>query len=209
MGCLNDKETSEQVAARFRPFKTRHASPLDVKTYKIVFLGKSGVGKTSILMRYSQEVFHPTVDSTIGAVFSTKTIKTPDNKMMTIEMWDTAGQERFKAMMPIYYRVADAAVLVYDITSKESFTEVNYWYKELRSQVGDCLIFVAGNKIDVEEDRQVTLEEATEYCNARNLQNMEMSSKSGENVQDFFGDITQQLIGRVPKKEQENKDNNT
>jgi len=102
MGCLNDKETSEQVAARFRPFKTRHASPLDVKTYKIVFLGKSGVGKTSILMRYSQEVFHPTVDSTIGAVFSTKTIKTPDNKMMTIEMWDTAGTNQMNNITQQY-----------------------------------------------------------------------------------------------------------
>jgi len=122
---------------------------------KVVLLGEGRVGKTSILLRYVRDEFAEKQQSTLQASYLDKRISVgTTNAQMSV--WDTAGQERFHALGPIYYRDADGALLVYDITDAESFNKVKKWIKELRKIVGnDIVIVIAGNKVDLERNRQV------------------------------------------------------
>ena len=97
---------------------------------KLVFLGDTSVGKSSMVTRFLNKVFYEFQDPTIGAAFSSVTVDL-DNKKIKFEIWDTAGQERYRSLAPMYYRGADAAVVVYDITNKDSFGVLEYWIKEL------------------------------------------------------------------------------
>jgi small GTP-binding protein len=100
-------------------------------TVKVVLLGNSGVGKSSLALRFTADAFADEHDPTLGAAFMTKTMNFNDRKVK-FNIWDTAGQERYRSMARMYYQDAQAAILVYDLTSKESFTELKNWYKELR-----------------------------------------------------------------------------
>ncbi|KAI9494819.1 ras family-domain-containing protein [Zychaea mexicana] len=103
-----------------------YASSRETLEAKVVVLGATGVGKTSVVIRYVQKTFSASSTSTIGASFMTKKL-TVDDCHVRLQIWDTAGQERFRAMAPMYYRGAQAAILVYDITSEESFSDMNTW----------------------------------------------------------------------------------
>lgn len=128
--------------------------------YKIVLLGEGRVGKTSILLRYTKGEYNDRQISTLQASYLDKKV-TLGAKTVNLSVWDTAGQERFHALGPIYYRDADGALLVYDITDAESFNKVKKWVKELRKIVGnDIAISIAGNKIDLEKNRAVLESEA-------------------------------------------------
>lgn len=125
-----------------------------------MLLGEGRVGKTSILLRYIKGEYNDRQISTLQASYLDKKIKVGINTAH-LSVWDTAGQERFHALGPIYYRDADGALLVYDITDAESFTKVKQWVKELRKIVGnDISIAIAGNKIDLEKNRHVNEEDA-------------------------------------------------
>ncbi|GAN11350.1 conserved hypothetical protein [Mucor ambiguus] len=131
---------------------------------KVVILGSQGVGKTSLVVRYIDKTFSPNSTSTIGASFMTKK-QTVDNCKVRLQIWDTAGQERFRAMAPMYYRGAQAALLVYDITSQESFEELSSWIEELkRNMTEDLVIVVAANKLDLAQTRrEVSYDDAQKY----------------------------------------------
>ncbi|KAF1806203.1 GTP-binding protein rab11 [Mucor lusitanicus] len=131
---------------------------------KVVVLGSQGVGKTSLVVRYIDKTFSPNSTSTIGASFMTKK-QTVDNCKVRLQIWDTAGQERFRAMAPMYYRGAQAALLVYDITSQESFEELSSWIEELkRNMTEDLVIVVAANKLDLAQTRrEVSYDDAQKY----------------------------------------------
>ncbi|PHZ13229.1 ras-domain-containing protein, partial [Rhizopus microsporus ATCC 52813] len=123
------------------------------------------VGKTSLAVRYISKTFSPNSTSTIGASFMAKKL-TVDNCKVSLQIWDTAGQvERFRAMAPMYYRGAQAALLVYDITSRESFEELHSWIEELkRNMTEDLVIVVVANKLDLAlYQREVSCEEAQKY----------------------------------------------
>ncbi|KAK8733651.1 hypothetical protein OTU49_006408 [Cherax quadricarinatus] len=127
---------------------------------KAVVLGSQGVGKTSLVTCYETKTFHKNTSSTIGASFSNVEILLSDTKV-----WDTAGQERFRSMAPMYYRGANAAFLVFDLTKYETFTDVQSWVTELTSRVGDGLMLVVvGNKKDLRDDRVVNKITAQEYA---------------------------------------------
>ncbi|CAO3617096.1 unnamed protein product [Cunninghamella blakesleeana] len=137
-----------------------HLSNLEAK---VVILGSQGVGKTSLVVRYINKTFAPNSTSTIGASFMTKKL-TVDNCKVRLQIWDTAGQERFRAMTKLYYRGAQAALLVYDITSQESFQELHSWVEELKRNMNEELVMVVvANKIDLASRREVQLQEAQEY----------------------------------------------
>ncbi|KAI9027367.1 small GTPase superfamily [Phycomyces nitens] len=131
---------------------------------KVVILGSQGVGKTSLVVRYINRTFSPNSTSTIGASFMTKKL-TVDNCKVRLQIWDTAGQERFRAMAPMYYRGAQAALLVYDITSQESFAEMHSWIEELKRNMNEELVIVVvANKSDLASTRrEVPLKDAQEY----------------------------------------------
>ncbi|KAI7882125.1 ras-like GTP-binding protein RYL2 [Mucor mucedo] len=131
---------------------------------KVVILGSQGVGKTSIVVRYINKTFSPNSTSTIGASFMTKKLTVDDCKVR-LQIWDTAGQERFRAMAPMYYRGAHAALLVYDITSQESFEELTSWIEELkRNMTEDLVIVVVANKLDLAQvRREVPYDDAQQF----------------------------------------------
>jgi Ras-related protein Rab-21 len=136
---------------------------MSVQRFKVVLLGEGRVGKTSILLRYTKGEYNDRQVSTLQASYLDKKIMVGATTAQ-LSVWDTAGQERFHALGPIYYRDADGALLVYDITDAESFNKVRKWVKELRKIVGnDISIAIAGNKIDMEKNRSVNEQEALKY----------------------------------------------
>eukprot|EP01083_Nonionella_stella_P093593 262368_1 len=165
------------------------------KTYqfKLVMLGYGSVGKSSIVIRFVKGQFSDYQESTIGAAFLTQTVPVQDCTVK-FEIWDTAGQERYHSLAPMYYRGAAAAVVVYDITSQESFHSAKSWIKELQTYGDDGVrIVLAGNKIDREEDREVTAAEAKQYAEDNSLYFIETSAKSNVNIRETFYAIARQL----------------
>ncbi|KAI0720183.1 P-loop containing nucleoside triphosphate hydrolase protein [Cerioporus squamosus] len=134
--------------------KARYDQGVDAK---IVIMGNTGVGKTSLLHRYTQGKFDPkNTTSTTGAFFVTKKVNV-DGTKVRLQLWDTAGQERFRSMAPMYYRGANAALLLYDITNASSFEDVRGWLEELKKNCSpDLIIYIVGAKADLQQHRQVT-----------------------------------------------------
>ena len=128
---------------------------------KLVLLGDSGVGKTNLISRYIHNAFQQDTKATIGVEFFCKTFKVNNNKVVKIEIWDTAGQERYKSITSVYYKGAKGAFIVYDITSRKSFDNVDKWIEEIKEKTSkDIKLLVIGNKIDLNEQRVISTEEA-------------------------------------------------
>uniref|UniRef100_A0A6U4HT06 Ras-related protein Rab-21 n=1 Tax=Hemiselmis andersenii TaxID=464988 RepID=A0A6U4HT06_HEMAN len=162
--------------------------------FKIVLLGEGRVGKTSLVIRYVNNTFSDKQQCTVQASFLTKRLKVGDNTT-NLAIWDTAGQERFHALGPIYYRDADGALLVYDTTDAESFAKVKSWVKELRKMVGESIVIcIAGNKIDLDRERQVEREEAEEYAKSVGAAHCLTSAKSGRGIDETFLTLTKGIL---------------
>eukprot|EP01028_Stygiella_incarcerata_P004754 TRINITY_DN20661_c0_g1_i1.p1 TRINITY_DN20661_c0_g1~~TRINITY_DN20661_c0_g1_i1.p1 ORF type:complete len:206 (-),score=51.08 TRINITY_DN20661_c0_g1_i1:211-828(-) len=164
-------------------------------TYKLVLLGESAVGKSSLVLRFVRGQFFEYQESTIGAAFLTQTVPL-DDCTIKFEIWDTAGQERYHSLAPMYYRGAAAAIVVYDITSQESFVRARSWVKELQRQGNpNIVIALAGNKADLELDgkRKVETSEAMGYAESNGTLFMETSAKTALNVSEIFTEIARRL----------------
>lgn len=165
--------------------------------FKLVLLGESAVGKSSLVLRFVKGQFHEYQESTIGAAFLTQTVCLEDTTVK-FEIWDTAGQERYHSLAPMYYRGAQAAIVVYDITNQETFGRAKNWVKELqRLGSSSIVIALAGNKTDLGSKRMVELEEAQAYADENGLLFMETSAKTAMNVNEIFLAIATKL----PKSE--------
>ncbi|KAG7227948.1 hypothetical protein INR49_005569 [Caranx melampygus] len=127
--------------------------------FKLVLLGESAVGKSSLVLRFVKGQFHEFQESTIGAAFLTQTVCL-DDTTVKFEIWDTAGQERYHSLAPMYYRGAQAAIVVYDITNTDTFVRAKNWVKELQRQASpNIVIALAGNKADIANKRAVELQQ--------------------------------------------------
>ena len=124
---------------------------------KIVLIGESGVGKTSIIYQFVDNIFQQEQQSTIGGTFASKKVKCDNGKILRLEIWDTAGQERYRSVAKMFYKDANAAILVYDITSKTSFEGLqNYWIPQVKeSSPENIILIIAANKMDLFEREQV------------------------------------------------------
>ncbi|KAF8378808.1 hypothetical protein HHK36_030157 [Tetracentron sinense] len=154
---------------------------------KLVLLGDSGVGKSCIVLRFVRGQFDPTSKVTVGASFLSQTIALQDSTTVKFEIWDTAGQERYAALAPLYYRGAAVAVVVYDITSSESFSKAQYWVKELQKHGSpDIVLALVGNKADLEEKREVPIQDGMDYAEKNGMFFIETSAKTADNINQLF-----------------------
>eukprot|EP00817_Percolomonadidae_sp_ATCC50343_P004196 CAMPEP_0117426286 /NCGR_PEP_ID=MMETSP0758-20121206/6446_1 /TAXON_ID=63605 /ORGANISM="Percolomonas cosmopolitus, Strain AE-1 (ATCC 50343)" /LENGTH=209 /DNA_ID=CAMNT_0005211395 /DNA_START=6 /DNA_END=635 /DNA_ORIENTATION=+ len=172
---------------------------------KVIILGDSGVGKTSLLQRYVNKKFSEQYKATIGADFLTKEIVMDDDRMVTMQIWDTAGQERFQSLGVAFYRGADACVLVHDVTNKKTFRNLDNWRDEFLIQAGPsdlenfCFVCI-GNKVDL-ENKQTTTTQAKNWCSNKNsIPYFETSAKNGKDVDKAFMEIAKAAL----KKEDRN-----
>lgn len=175
------------------PQRPTAATQGKIQPFKLVLLGESAVGKSSLVLRFVKGQFHEYQESTIGAAFLTQTVCF-DDTTVKFEIWDTAGQERYHSLAPMYYRGSQAAIVVYDITNPESFTRAKNWVKELHRQASaNIVIALSGNKADLGNKRMVEYDEAQAYSEENGLLFMETSAKTAMNVNELFLAIAKKL----------------
>jgi len=168
--------------------------------YKLVLLGDASVGKSCIAVRFVRGDFFEFQEPTIGAAFMTQTLNVPSKQVIVkFEIWDTAGQERYKSLAPMYYRGAAVAVVVYDVTSAASYDGARNWVSELERSCGPekkdkMIIALLGNKVDLGEDaRAVETSAAKAFAVEKGLLFAETSAKSGQNINDIFQEMANNL----------------
>lgn len=163
--------------------------------YKLVFLGDQSVGKTSIITRFMYDKFDNTYQATIGIDFLSKTMYLED-RTVRLQLWDTAGQERFRSLIPSYIRDSSVAVVVYDVSNRQSFVNTARWIEEVRTERGsDVIIVLVGNKTDLVDKRQVSIEEGDAKAREFSVMFIETSAKAGFNIKALFRKIAAALPG--------------
>eukprot|EP00300_Choanocystis_sp_HF-7_P031447 c40807_g1_i1.p1 GENE.c40807_g1_i1~~c40807_g1_i1.p1 ORF type:complete len:232 (-),score=6.46 c40807_g1_i1:41-736(-) len=185
---------------------------------KIVILGNASVGKTSICSKFATDDFHPGTKSTIGASFLTKKM-TINNVKVKMQLWDTAGQERFRSMAPMYYRGADIALCVFDLTSMTSFDAMKGWVSEVLNHSPKVILCICGNKLDLVQESVITnnisnnsnnnnksgsvtvsgeprvdSNLANKFAESKGCKYFECSAKTGDNIQDIFLYVVRRFI---------------
>ena len=158
----------------------------EIPKYKLIFLGDQGVGKSCILNRFMYDTFTEEYQATIGLDFQSKNVQI-DNQDIHLLLYDTAGQEKFRSLIPMYTRDANIILLVYEVTSKDSFLHLNHWLNDLTTVKKDEVIFVVvGNKTDLEDKREVSREEGEQFAKDNDYLFAEVSAKYGEGFEDLF-----------------------
>lgn len=171
---------------------------MSLQTCKLIVLGDSGVGKTTIIHDFINQEFRADFKTTIGADFSSATCYVGD-KQVELQIWDTAGEERFHSVGAAFYRGTDACILVYDLTHRHSFERLEVWRKDLIQKAGierpeDFPFVVLANKADLEEQRQVGQAEAKAYMENKGCPLFEVSAKSGQNVEEAFQKVAELFV---------------
>uniref|UniRef100_A0A7C8ZZ85 Uncharacterized protein n=1 Tax=Opuntia streptacantha TaxID=393608 RepID=A0A7C8ZZ85_OPUST len=168
--------------------------------FKVVLIGDSAVGKSQLLARFARNEFSVDSKATIGVEFQTKTLVI-DHKTVKAQIWDTAGQERYRAVTSAYYRGAVGAMLVYDMTKRQSFDHIARWLEELRGHADkNIVIMLIGNKCDLASLRAVPVEDAKEFAERENLCFMETSALDSTNVETAFLTVLTEIYRIVSKK---------
>ncbi|CAN6293750.1 unnamed protein product, partial [Urochloa humidicola] len=168
--------------------------------FKVVLIGDSAVGKSQILARFARNEFSLDSKATIGVEFQTRTLVI-EHKSVKAQIWDTAGQERYRAVTSAYYRGALGALLVYDITKRQSFDHIPRWLEELRGHADkNIVIMLVGNKSDLEEERAVSTKDAKEFAEKENLFFLETSALQATNVENAFQTVLTEIFKIHSKK---------
>lgn len=161
---------------------------------KLLMIGESNVGKSSILLRFTDDEFHENMQSTVGMDYKTKQI-TIDGNTVKLAIWDTAGQERFRTLTPSYYRDGQGAILMFDVTDRKTFVKLETWLNELNiyCNKADIVKMVVGNKVDL-PDREVSTEEGLQFARRHQTLYIESSAKTADGVKCCFEELVQKII---------------
>ena len=164
--------------------------------YKVVLLGESGVGKTCIIAQFTNGKFDANTVTSLTAQFIRKTMEFADKKAITFDIWDTAGQEKYRSLAKIFYKDAKVIVLVYDITSKDSFVQMKeYWYEQIKQQGNkDVIIAVAANKGDLYEKRVISNEEGEEFAKQIGAIFATTSAKDDSGILELFQNLGRKIM---------------
>ena len=173
--------------------------------FKIILIGSSSVGKSSILQRYIQKVFNESYSCTIGVDFFMKSIDVGE-KSIKLQLWDTAGTEKFRSITTGYYRGANAAFVVFDLTSKPTFDCLSEWienYYKYSNPDSEKNVVLIGNKSDLVNKREVAEEDIEKFAKDNNIMYFETSAKDGKNIDECFYFIAEKLVKQYENKENE------
>jgi len=171
--------------------------------FKLLLIGDSGVGKTCILFRFSEDAFNTSFISTIGIDFKIRTIELEDKKIK-LQIWDTAGQERFRTITTAYYRGAMGIMLVYDVTNEKSFDNIKNWIRNIEEHANtDVEKMILGNKCDISDRRQVPKERGDQLAIEYNIKFMETSAKSSYNIEEAFINLARDIKTKMEQKMKE------
>ncbi|HUY01129.1 MAG TPA: Rab family GTPase [Candidatus Deferrimicrobium sp.] len=167
--------------------------------WKVITIGEPTVGKTTLMLQYTERKFHELYIPTVGVQVSVKQVpikieKTKEKKLIELNIWDVAGHIKFQNIRKVFYEGAHAFLLLYDLTNKASYDGISYWYEDLTKIIGKQYGILIGNKKDLQKERVITEEEGIELATNLNLDFMETSAKTGENVNDVFEILTQNLL---------------
>ena len=161
--------------------------------FKIVLIGDTSVGKTNILSKYLSDEFDPESKATVGVEFGTKNFKI-ENNIVKVQIWDTAGQERYRSITNAYYKGAKGALLVYDITNKKSFDNLDKWISDLKTNGDEKIsIVLLGNKSDLESQRVISTEEGKNKAELFKFAFMETSALNGNNIEKAFDELIKEV----------------
>ena len=175
------------------------------KTCQILLIGDSLVGKTCLIQRYANGIFKEDYITTVGLDYYTKQ-EMINNLNVSVKLWDTAGQERFKALTPSFFRNAKGVVIAYDVTNSESFDNLKFWISSIKTNLFEKNIFIPiiiiGNKIDLEDMRDISKDVASAFAKENNFKYFETSAKTGEGVDEAFSDLVNQILANSDKNEE-------
>ena len=172
--------------------------------YKIILVGDSGVGKTCLLSMYVKGECGPSIP-TIAVEFCTKEIELSENYKVKVQLWDTAGQERFKSLAMTYYRKAYGILLLFDVTKRSSFISCKNYLEEVRiNSDKNCVIYLVGNKIDLENQRQISYDEANIFAKKEKIKYIETSAIKNIRVEEVFSSLLNNIY-EIKKEENKNK----
>jgi len=167
--------------------------------FKYIVIGDSGVGKSCLLTQFTEHRFHTVHEVTVGVEFGTRNVEI-NGKIIKLQVWDTAGQETFRSIARSYYRGAAGALLVYDVTRRETFEHLSAWLHDAREYSGpELVIMVVGNKTDLEAQRTVTKEEGEKFAKDNGLVFLEASAKTAEGVEEAFKAVAQNVVDKIDR----------
>ena len=191
---LNDSNIDEKVDIE------EQSKPLE---FKVILLGDTNVGKTSILYKFIDGTFLNKVSSTINVEFKTQKLKIDKNLYAVLSIYDPAGQERYRSITRQYYHDANGIILVFDLTNENSFTKLNSWIKDINENAGNVEVILVGNKSDL-EDRKITKYKAEIFAKEKNVKYIETSAKEGTNILLLFEELS---IGMNKRRNEESSSN--
>ena len=179
--------------------------------YKIVLIGEAGVGKTSIISQFIEQIFQEDLQASTGGTFSSKSLILDNGKTIKLDIWDTAGQEKYRSLTNLFYKDSNAAILVYDICRVESFEEIkNYWVKQIKeSSVSNIILAIVANKCDLINKEKVDEEEARKFASEISAMYFRTSAKESIGIDDLFFEIAKKCIGKedvIIKKDESRED---
>ena len=177
----------------------------EIESCKVVLIGESGVGKTSIISQFINETFQVNMESTSGATFSSKVVTLSNKNKIKLEIWDTAGQERYRALTKMFYKDAAAAILVCDITDKNSFDQIKeYWVDQIKQNNDNIILIIVANKSDLYEKENIDENEVRNYANELNANFIVCSALNRSGIEDIFV-----AVGNNYFEKKYNKNNNS